>query len=456
VLEAAQREQRVSPDLIYLDEAATSWPKAPGVVEAVTSALASPPRVGVGDIADDASVARECRERLARMLDVPDPDRVILTTGASHALNLAIHGTRRLRRAGVIASCTDHVAALLPLYRLQQAKRIRLHIIGLDGAGQIDAEAFRATLDRTVRLVVLPHASHVTGRIFDVAPLFALAKSMGAETLLNAAQTIGEVPVNPEDLKADMVAVSGHKRLRGPAGTGALYVAPHISLAPSCVCGDGVRYRWGPSTELIPADHGTAAAEPSAADLAGLRAALEWSQESALLYRDRGWRLASILRRGLRRIRGVHLVGDAPRSPRLPIVAFTVANRLPDEVVRNLSRLGIQCAGGVHCAPLIHKALGTRPHGVVRLSLSGFNMRTRSRTRCARCESSPGAALAGDLSPRRSRSSAWWQSRAPAVALRARVRDLFTGGHRSEGYTYHEPQGSLSHGLPPKMHSFRH
>ena len=149
------------------------------------------------------------------MLDVADPERVILTTGASHALNLAIHGTRRLRRVDVIASCADHVAVLMPLYRLQQAKRIHLCIIGLDATGQIDVAGFNAALDRAVRLVVLPHSSHVTGQIFDVEPLFALAKSVGAETLLNAAQTIGEVPVNPADLKADMVAISGHKRLRG-------------------------------------------------------------------------------------------------------------------------------------------------------------------------------------------------------------------------------------------------
>jgi cysteine desulfurase/selenocysteine lyase len=380
VLESSQRQQGVSPNLIYLDEAATSWPRAPGVVEAVTSALASPPGAGVGGIADDASLARECREQLARMLDAADSDRVILTTGASHALNLAIHGTRRLRRGGVIASCADHVAALIPLYRLQQAKRIHLHIIGLDETGQIDAAAFSAALDRTIRLVVLPHASHVMGRIFDVEPLLALAKSVGAQTLLNAAQTIGEVPVIPANLKADMVAVSGHKRLRGPPGTGALYVAPHISLAPSCVCGAGVRYRWGPSTQLLPADQGTAAAQPSAADLAGFRAALRWSRESAVSCREQGHRLASTLRRGLRRIPGVRLVGDAPRSPRLPIVAFTVAGRLPDEVVRDLARLGVYCAGGIHCAPLIHKALGTRPHGTVRLSLSGFNTEDQIQT----------------------------------------------------------------------------
>jgi selenocysteine lyase/cysteine desulfurase len=119
--------------------------------------------------------------------------------------------------------------------------------------------------------------------------------------------------------------------------------------------------------------NGTAAVEPSAADLAGLRVALEWSQESARAYRERGCRLASILRRGLRRIPKVRLVGDVPRSSRLPVVAFTVATLPPDEVARGLLRLGIQCAGGVLCAPLIHKALGTRPHGVVRLSPSGFN-----------------------------------------------------------------------------------
>jgi len=366
-------------DLIYLDEAATSWPKAPGVVEAVISTLASPPGGGGGETADNAGVAWECGERLARMLEVSDPEKVILTTGASHALHLAILGTRRMRRVGVIASCADHVAVLMPLYELQQAKRIHLRIVGLDSAGQIDAAAFADAVSRSVRLVILPHASHVTGRIFDVEPLFALAKSVGADTLLNAAQTIGEIPVIPADLKADMVAMSGHKRLRGPAGTGALYVAPHISLAPSCVCGSGVRYGCGKPTKLPPSDRGAAAARPSAAALAGLRAALEWSQQSAPSHRNLGGRLASTLRRGLRRIPGVSLVGDAPRSSRLPIVAFTVKTRLPDEVVRKLACLGIQCAGGVHCAPLIHKALGTRPHGAVRLSLSGINTEEQIR-----------------------------------------------------------------------------
>jgi selenocysteine lyase/cysteine desulfurase len=378
--ETTQEQQRLPTDFIYLDEAATSWPKAPGVVEAVASALATPPGGGITGIGDDAGVAQECRNRLARMLEVADPERIILTTGASHALNLAIHGTRRLRRVGVIASCADHVAVLVPLYRLQQAKRIHLHIIGLDQTGHIDTVAFRATLNQSIRLVVLPHASHITGRIFDVQPLFALAKAMGAETLLNAAQTMGEVPVSPDDLKADMIAISGHKRLRGPAGTGALYVAPHISLSPSCVCGEGVRYRWGSQINLMPMDPASAVPEPSVADLAGLQSALTWSDQLDSKHREEGRRLVCMLRRGLRRIPGVRLIGDEPRTPRLPIVAFAIANRGPEEVVRALACLGIQCAGGIHCAPLIHKALGTRPHGVVRLSLSGLNTEDQIRS----------------------------------------------------------------------------
>lgn len=376
MVEATQRRPQASPDLTYLDEASTAWPKAPGVVEAVAAALASSP----AGVAAEEGVARECRERLARMLGVPDPDRIILTSGASHALNLAIHGSGQPRRVGVIASCADHAAALMPLYRLKQAKRVHLHIVGLDAAGQINAAAFGSFLDQGVRLVVLPHASHVTGRVFDVAPLFEQARSMGARTLLNAAQTFGEVPVHPEEIKADMVALSGHKRLRGPEGTGALYVAPHISLAPSCVSGNGLPCRGGLHEQVLPIDQRTAAAWLSPADLAGLRAALAWSAEAALPYRAQGWRLASLLRRGLRRISGLRVVGDAPRSCRLPIVAFTVLSRSPDEVVRELARLGVWCAGGVLCAPLLHKALGTRPHGVVRLSLSGFNTEDQVRT----------------------------------------------------------------------------
>jgi selenocysteine lyase/cysteine desulfurase len=221
--------------------------------------------------------------------------------------------------------------------------------------------------------VALTHASHVTGRVFDVAPLFAMAKSIGARTLLDASQTVGEVPVCPDELGADMVAFPGHKRLRGPSGTGGLYIDPRLVLSP--VFTSTARSRTGLITHTPPElPAGFETGRPDVTAFAGLCAALQWHEKEGEVCQREGQRLAQLLRRELRRIRGVRIVGDAKRAQRVPVMSLRIAGRGAEEIRDELEiGFGIRCSAGLHAAPLIHKAIGSSPEGTVRFGVSGFN-----------------------------------------------------------------------------------
>ncbi len=263
--------------IIYFNEATSAWPRAPGVVEAMSDALARPLRAPGRAAAPIDDAMGRCRQQLAAVLQVPDPTRIVLTTGATSALNLAIFGLRLPHVARVITSRAEHNSVLRPLCSLRARKRIQLQIVGLDQHGDFSLEQFAAALRERASLVVLTHASNVTGRVFDVAPLFRMAKAAGAYTLLDAAQTIGLVPVLPEEFRADLVAFSGHRGLRGPLGTGGLYVAPHTDLTPVVLgATDGHCEELSQPKDMpLRFQAGT----PNVPEYIGLCSALRWWQE---------------------------------------------------------------------------------------------------------------------------------------------------------------------------------
>ena len=292
---------------MYLNNAATGWPRAPGVVEAVAEALSAPPAHpgrAAGRVADFRS---ECRARTAALLGVGDPTRIVLTTHATHALNLAIRGLDLPPGARVVTTVTEHNSVLRPLNHLRAERGLRITIVGLDAGGAIDTAAFAAALAQQPALVAINHASNVTGHIADVGPLFARAKDAGATTLLDASQSLGHVPIQPDSLGADLIAFTGHKGLHGPPGVGGLYVAPHIELAQVYVGGTGVRS----DLELHPAEMPTRleAGTPNIPALAGFAAALRWHEVNAAQSRRRETELARRLRSGLRGVLGVEICG---------------------------------------------------------------------------------------------------------------------------------------------------
>jgi len=378
-------------EVIYLNNAASSWPKAPGVAEAVRATMENPPAHPGRTVATETDALTRCRQMLAAMLDVPHPERIVLTMHATQALNLALFGLGLEREALVVTTATEHNSVLRPLHHLQAESGIRLAVIGLDGAGRVDGDAFGAALQDQPALVAVNHVSNVTGQINDVAPLFAQAKGQGALTLLDASQSLGHIPVRPRELQADLVAFTGHKGLCGPQGTGGLYVAEHLELRQVYVGGTGVRsdLLLHPPDMPMRLEAGT----PNVPAFAGLATALEWLKAHGGEHVAYEIELGAFLRSELGQIKGVRVLGAANDDKHLGIVSFVMPGWTPEDVGHILSdSYGILCRSGLHCAPLIHEALGCGPEGSVRLSVSGFTTPAEAQAAVTAVKAIAGAA----------------------------------------------------------------
>ncbi|HEY3281600.1 MAG TPA: aminotransferase class V-fold PLP-dependent enzyme [Armatimonadota bacterium] len=354
---------------IYLNNAATSWPKAPGVPEAVSAALQAPPSDGrrQGGRADDC--LEQCRCRIAHLLGVPDADRVVLTSGATEALNLAVWGVPLTHGSRVVTTVAEHNSVLRPLYHRSRPLRCRVTHVAVSPDGELDTSGFERALADGADLVAVTHVSNVTGRAMPVSELFRASKAAGAVTLLDASQSLGHLDVRPDELGADLVAFTGHKGLGGPQGTGGLYVAPYLELAQIRVGGTGVRSELLAHPQEMPLR--LEAGTPNTPGLAGLAQALQWHEFEGVAARGRVADRCAALRQGLSELPGVRLLG-AGTSP-AGIVSFTVEGWPVEDVGQVLlESFGVTGRTGLHCAPLIHGPLGCAPWGTVRLSAGPF------------------------------------------------------------------------------------
>jgi cysteine desulfurase/selenocysteine lyase len=360
--------------VIYLDNAATTWPKPESVYRALDEfarqGAANPGRSGHRmAVASEAKIA-EARSRVAGLLNAESPDRIVLTLNATDALNIAIKG---LLRPGdhVVTSTLEHNSINRPLAALEQSGAIGVTRIGAGPDGRLPVDALRAALTPATRLVALTHASNVLGAVNDAAALGEAAMGHGAVLLLDASQTAGVVPIDVRAAQLDLVAFPGHKGCLGPMGTGALYVRPGLSLRAFREGGTG----FGAESELQPEampfhlEGGT----PNAHGLAGLAAGLEFVEREGVARigaheRDLALRFAESAR-GIPGVTawtaGLHQIGP---------VSVSIRGRDPASVGALLDeRYGIACRPGLHCAPGAHRHLGTFPHGTVRFSFGYFN-----------------------------------------------------------------------------------
>jgi cysteine desulfurase/selenocysteine lyase len=367
----------------YLDNAATSWPKPPEVFaaweHAGRSIGAAVGRAAYREaVAADAIRAR-CRTAVAGLLGGVDPDRVALPAGATLGLNMAIHG---LLRAGdhVLATAADHNATLRPLSWLADRGMVELTILPCDGTGRVDPEAIARAWRPATRLVTCSHASNVTGALQDAGAIADIAHDRGGLFLLDAAQSLGQIPCPAGGFGADLVVAPSHKWLLGPAGAGILWVRPGIDLDPLVQGGTG-----SASDSLAMPDRFTDRMEAGTPDLpalAGLLAATEWLGARSIEAIGRHCRdLTAVAAERLGEIAGVRVVGPPAPSqqshdgpPAAPIVSFTVEGYDPAEVAMLLEQLAdLQVRSGFHCAACIHAHLGTQEGGTVRASFGPFN-----------------------------------------------------------------------------------
>jgi cysteine desulfurase / selenocysteine lyase len=363
--------------LIYLDNAATSWPKPAVVAEAMTDFInrvgANPGRSGHRLSIEAGRVINGARERVAELFGAGDPLRVAFGPNATAALNLALYG---LLRPGdhVITSSVEHNSMMRPLRDLE-TRGTHVTVIPCDQTGMLDPAAVEAAILPSTKLIALTHASNVMGTMLPIAEIGALVGRRNLIFLVDSAATAGIVPIDMTEMGIDLLAFSGHKHLLGPMGTGGLVFGARIEpgqLTPLLRGGTGSRS----DAEIQPTEMPDAfeSGTPNASGLAGLSAAIDWIQAAGLdQLGEIHSRHISNLIRGLAAIPGLVLFGD--RNPLLLTgsVAFTINSCDPGELGFRLDESHeLMCRVGLHCAPAAHKTIGTFPTGAVRFSPGAF------------------------------------------------------------------------------------
>lgn len=361
----------------YLNNAAEGWPKAPGVVEAVGRTMESFPEAAGRSAGDPEDLVEATRRAIADWLQV-EPNCIVFAGSATLALNLAIHGLSPESFRHVVTTVTEHNSVLRPLHQAVARCAGRLTVVGLNCEGTLELAAWQRALEQRPTLVVINHVSNVTGQINPIGQLLPQARAVGARTLVDASQSVGYLELRPGEWGVDLMAFGGQKGLHGPPGIGVLYVAPGVELQPLYSGGTGVHSELLRQPDPMPLrlEAGTC----NSPALAGLRAALRWCQESGVEFAARAQEMADRLERGLRSIPRVRLMGT--QGPRLGVISFCLEGWEPAEAAWVLRQsFGIVCRAGLHCAPWMHRALGTAERGTVRFSVSGFT--TEQEVECA-------------------------------------------------------------------------
>jgi cysteine desulfurase family protein len=361
--------------MIYLDNAATSFPKPESVYAAMDDCArhraGNPGRSGHKLALAAQAVLDDGRRQLAALFNAPDPNRMIFTLNCTDAINIALKG---LLKAGdaVITSGMEHNAVARPLHRLAQ-EGVTVTFVACDGQGLLDPDEVAAAITPKTRLIVINHASNVTGGVQPVAALAEIAQAHGLLFMLDAAQTAGYLPLDMQTLPVDLLAFPGHKGLLGPMGTGGLYVGERAEVRSFREGGSGVASEAPEQPLQFP--HRLEAGTNNVVGVAGLAAGVQFVRQTGVeVISGHERALAERLWRGLEELPGVRLYGPAKASDRVGIVSFTLEGWEPTDVAAVLdSSFDIAVRPGLHCAPLAHRTLGTFPHGTIRFSCGWFN-----------------------------------------------------------------------------------
>ena len=359
----------------YLDNAATTWPKPEAVLAAWERAGrtlgVAAGRGGYREAVEADAIRARARSRAAALLGGVDPARVALPSGATLALNMAINGVMR-PGDHVIATASDHNATLRPLQALAARGVITFTVVPCDGLGRVDPAAVAAAWRPETRGIVCAHASNVTGALQDAAALAGVSRDRGGLLVLDAAQSLGQVPVGDAAAwHADIVVAPAHKWLHGMAGVAILWAREGVGIEPLIQGGTGSA---SDSLDMPAAfTDRLEAGTPDLPALAALDAAADWiTTETVEQVGSRCRELATGCADRLREIRGTRVFAALAGGP--PIVSFTLEGYDPAEIAALLEQAaGVQARSGFHCAARVHECLGTRAGGTVRLAFGPFN-----------------------------------------------------------------------------------
>ena len=360
--------------MIYLDNAATTLHKPQQVIDAVVHAMQSMGNCARGtheEALDAARTVYDARVRLASLFGCPRVDHVAFTANSTEALNIAING---LIDPGdhVISTDLEHNSVLRPLYRLEAERGAELSFVPADKLGNVDYADFERLMKPNTRAVVCTNASNLTGTVLDIECIAKTAHSHGALVIVDASQTAGCWPIDMKKMGIDVLCFTGHKGLMGPQGTGGICVKEGIEIRPFKVGGSGVQSY----SRTHPAEYPTRleAGTLNGHGIAGLGAAAKFISETGvenIHAKERSLMLRFY--EGVKNIEGVTVYGDFTKD-KTAIVALNIRDYESGEVSYELSQgYGIATRPGAHCAPRMHKALGTAEVGAVRFSFSFYN-----------------------------------------------------------------------------------
>jgi len=359
---------------VYLDNAATSWPKPETVYRAADHFMrevgATPGRGGHRREEEAQRIADETRAALAQLFHAPDPQGVVFTLNATQAINMALKG---LLRPGdhVITSSIEHNAMWRPLMALEK-RGVEVTAAPCAPDGRLDPADVVAAMRPHTRLVAMLHASNVLGALLPIAEVGEIAHRHGALLLVDAAQTAGAYPIDMQAMGIDLLAFAGHKGTYGPHGTGGLVVRPGIELETWVEGGSGVLSRPETMPEELPMR--LEAGTQNAVGLAGLLAGVQFVLEQGVEHiRAHEIALTGRLIERLQAVPGLSVLGPGDLARRTSVVSITVEGYSPDQLAAVLDKVfGVATRAGLHCAPQAHRVAGTLECGALRFSPGYF------------------------------------------------------------------------------------
>jgi cysteine desulfurase family protein len=362
--------------MIYFDNAATSWPKPPEVISAMTDFMeragANPGRSGHRMSLEAGRIVFNAREKVAELFGIRDSSRVIFTVNGTYGINLGIKGLLK-ERDRVVVTSMEHNSVMRPLRHLEEMKKIKLTVVQCRRDGQLDLDDLRKALEEKAALVIATHASNVTGGIMPVKEIGRLVREHDAVFLVDACQSAGSLPIDVEEMGIDLLAFTGHKGMLGPQGVGGLYIREGIALEPLVQGGSGSNSEQEVQPEFLPDRYESGTLNTVA--IAGLGAGVEYLLKAGIKkVREKEKDLIRMLIEGMKQIEGIEVYGPEDAENRIAICSFNLKGKDAGHVGYLLDReFDIMCRVGLQCAPAAHRTIGTYPQGTVRFSLGYFN-----------------------------------------------------------------------------------
>jgi cysteine desulfurase/selenocysteine lyase len=362
--------------MIYLDNAATSFPKPESVYQTLDAFartnLANPGRAGHKMALAAEHALDDCRHLLNQFFHGEGPERFVFTLNATDALNMAFKGVLA-EGDHVITTDLEHNSVSRPLQAMCLAKRITLTRVKADSGGTIDPEAISQAITPRTRMIALTHASNVLGTVQPIAEVGQIARDRNLLFLVDAAQTAGVIPIDVREVNIDLLALPGHKSLLGPTGTGALYVGPRAKVSAWREGGTG----GDSSSETQPREfpYFLEGGTPNVLGVTGLAAGVKYVTEQGL-DRIHAHEVALVERlwRRLDEIGAFEVFGHRDMNRHVGTLSIRTDAVAAPELGGILDQaFDVAVRPGLHCAPYIHRSLGTFPDGTVRVSLGPFN-----------------------------------------------------------------------------------